>query len=354
MTVERRRGLSVRMRLTLSYAGFLVVAGGVLLGGLLLLVGHYLPAGSLQTIDGAPSPSRRDIVEAAIPWFARGMVFLLLVGLAGGWVLAGRMLRPLVPIDAAVRRAADGSLAHRIVLPGPDDELRRLADGFDEMLARLEAAFEEQRRFTANASHELRTPLAVTKAVLEVARTDPAGANRETLERLHVTNERAIATLEALLQLARIDRGTLTSSPCDLGELVDDAVREVPASIQVSWGPTSAVVSGDPVLLGRLVANLVGNAVVHNVADGGHVRIGLAQTPGHVRLEVENSGPMVPAAVVGTLTEPFVRLGSRMHASGSGLGLAIVASICDVHGANLFLRPRAHGGLVVTVDLPAA
>lgn len=354
MTVERRRGLSVRMRLTLSYAGFLVVAGGVLLGGLLLLVGHYLPAGSLQTIDGTPSPSRRDIVEAAIPWFARGMVFLLLVGLGGGWFLAGRMLRPLVPIDAAVRRAADGSLAHRIGLPGPDDELRRLADGFDDMLARLEAAFEEQRRFTANASHELRTPLAVTKAVLEVARTDPAGADRETLERLHVTNERAIATLEALLQLARIDRGTLASSPCDLGELVDDAVREVPISIEVVWEPTTAVVSGDPVLLGRLVANLVGNAVVHNVADGGHVRIGLTHVPGHVRLEVENSGPVVPASVVGTLTEPFVRLGSRMHASGSGLGLAIVASICDVHGASLALTPRVGGGLVVTVDLAAA
>ena len=354
MTAQRRRGLSVRMRLTLSYAGFLVVAGGVLLGGLLLLVGHYLPAGSLQTIDGAPSPSRRDIVEAAIPWLARGMVFLLVVGLVGGWVLAGRMLRPLVPIDAAVRRAADGSLAHRIRLPGPDDELRRLADGFDEMLARLEAAFEEQRRFTANASHELRTPLAVTKAVLEVARTDPSGADAETLERLHLTNERAIATLEALLQLARIDRGTLASSPCDLGELVDDAVREVPVSITVAWVPTSAVVMGDPVLLGRLVANLVGNAVVHNVADGGQIRLALSPRPGRVRLEIANTGPVVPPDVVATLTEPFVRLGSRMHATGSGLGLAIVASICDVHSAELTLGSRDTGGLVVTVDLPAA
>ena len=354
MTPERRRGLSVRMRLTLSYAGFLVVAGGALLGGLLLLVGHYLPAGSLQTIDGAPSPGRRDLVEAAIPWFARGMVFLLVVGLGGGWVLAGRMLRPLVAIDAAVRRAADGSLAHRIRLPGPDDELRRLADGFDEMLTRLEAAFEEQRRFTANASHELRTPLAVTKAVLEVARTDPERADPETLERLHVTNERAIATLEALLQLARIDRGTLTSSPCDLGELVDDAVREVPASIAVTWAPTSAVVSGDPVLLGRLVANLVGNAVGHNLAEGGEIHVALSQRPGRVRLEIANTGPEVPVALVDTLTEPFVRLGSRMHASGSGLGLAIVASICDVHGASLALSPRVGGGLVVAVDLPAA
>lgn len=342
------------MRLTLSYAGFLVVAGGVLLGGLLLLVGHYLPAGSLQTIDGAPSPSRGDIVEAAIPWFARGMVFLLLVGLGGGWLLAGRMLRPLVPIDAAVRRAAEGSLAHRIALAGLDDELRRLADGFDEMLTRVEAAFEEQRRFTANASHELRTPLAVTKAVLEVARTDPAGADRETLERLHVTNERAIATLEALLQLARIDRGTLATSPCDLGELVDDAVREVPGSIEVAWEPSSAVVSGDPVLLGRLVANLVGNAVVHNVAAGGWIRVGLSPEQGCVRLQVGNSGPAVPAQVVATLTEPFVRLGSRTHAAGSGLGLAIVASICDTHGAALSLVPRPGGGLVVTVDLPVA
>ena len=354
MTTGRRRGLSVRMRLTLSYAGFLVVAGGVLLGGLLLLVGHYLPAGSLQTIDGAPSPSRRDLVEAAIPWFARGMVFLLLVGLGGGWILAGRMLRPLVPIDAAVRRAADGSLAHRIALSGPDDELRRLADGFDEMLARLEAAFEEQRRFTANASHELRTPLAVTKAVLEVARTDPAGADRETLERLHVTNERAIATLEALLQLARIDRGTLATSPCDLGELVDDAVREVPTSIAVVWEPTSAVVSGDPVLLSRLVANLVGNAVLHNLAEGGEIQVVLSPGPGCVRLEIANTGARVPVALVDTLTEPFVRLGTRMHASGSGLGLAIVASICDVHGAELTLRAPDAGGLAVTVDLPSA
>ncbi|WP_229053837.1 HAMP domain-containing sensor histidine kinase [Aeromicrobium sp. Leaf350] len=352
----RPRGLSLRMRLTLSYAGFLLVAGGALLAGLVLLVLHYLPAGNLQTIDGDYSPGRRDLVEATLPWFARGMLFLLVVGVAGGWVLAGRMLRPLEPIDRAVRAAAGGSLSHRIDLPGTDDELRRLADGFDEMLARLEDSFEEQRRFTANASHELRTPLAVTKAMLEVARADPEGVDEATLARLDETNERSIAIIEALLALARIDRGTLASQPVDLEPVVRSAVAEVPDGIALTCRTAPSTVAGDPVLLHQLVANLVRNAVIHNRTTAGFVDVVLEPAAGRARLTVENSGPDIPPGVVGTLTEPFVRLASRTSDAGrgSGLGLAIVTSICRVHHADLVLTARAGGGLVVTVDVPTA
>jgi len=344
------------MRLTLSYAGFLLVAGGLLLAGVVLLLVHYLPAGNLQTIEGAYSPGRRDLVEAALPWFARGMVFLLVVGLVGGWLLAGRMLRPLVPIDRAVRAAAAGSLSHRIDLPGSDDELRRLADGFDEMLERLEASFEEQRRFTANASHELRTPLAVTKAMLEVARSDPDAIDAAALARLDETNERSIAIIEALLALARIDRGTLARQAVDLEQVVAAAVEDVPGRIELTCRTAPAVVLGDPVLLHQLAGNLVRNAVVHNRADGGFVDVVLEATVSGARLTVENSGPEIPADVVDTLTEPFVRLASRTGDAGrgSGLGLAIVTSICRAHEAELALRARAGGGLVVVVDVPGA
>ncbi|GAA1729577.1 HAMP domain-containing sensor histidine kinase [Aeromicrobium alkaliterrae] len=352
MSTVRQRGLSLRLRLALSYAGFLLVAGGILLAGVVLLLVNYLPAGSLQTIEGEYSPGRRDLVEAALPWFLRGLLFLLVVGLAGGWVLAGRMLRPLDPIDRAVRAAAEGSLSHRIRLPGSDDELRRLADGFDEMLSRLEASFEEQRRFTANASHELRTPLAVTKAMLEVARSDPDGIDARTIDRLDETNERSIAIIEALLALARIDRGTLATQQVDLEQVVAAAVDEVPHQVALTCRTVPATVAGDPVLLHQLVTNLVRNAVIHNRTDGAFVDVVLARHGDRLRLTVENSGPDIPADVVGTLTEPFVRLASRTSDAGrgSGLGLAIVTSICRVHHADLALRPRAGGGLVVTVD----
>ncbi|MFI2486366.1 sensor histidine kinase [Promicromonospora kroppenstedtii] len=360
---RRRAGLSVRLRLTLSYAGFLVLAGSALFAALLLVL-RYVPDENLTVQDGGGfAPSRSDLLDVALPLSGAALGFLALVGLVGGWILAGRMLRPLDRISAAAALAADGSLAHRIDLEGPDDELRRLADTFDMMLARLEHAFAEQRRFAANASHELRTPNTVIKALLEVARADPEGRDVDRLlSRLQETNDRSIVMVESLLQLARLDHEGLRSEPVDLAGVVREAVA-TSSDLEVTGAPELVValeeaeVQGDAVLLGQLAGNLLGNAARHNLASGGRVwvRTGL---DGRRRptLVVENTGAPLDPAVVGTLAEPFVRADARTRrpdrAAGSGLGLSIVASIARAHDAELLLTPRPDGGLVATVHFP--
>ncbi|MFI2363754.1 sensor histidine kinase [Promicromonospora sp. NPDC019610] len=357
---QRRAGLSVRLRLTLSYAGFLVLAGTALFAALLLVL-RYVPDENLTVQDGGGfAPSRSDLLDVAVPLSAAAVGFLALVGLVGGWILAGRMLRPLDRISEAAALAADGALDHRIALEGPDDELRRLADTFDMMLARLERSFEEQRRFTANASHELRTPNTVVKALLEVAQADPAGRDVDRLlSRLHETNERSIVMVESLLQLARLDHDSLRAEPVDLADVVREAVREspdldLPAPPELILTLDAAPVHGNRVLLGQLAANLLGNAVRHNLPAGGQVRVG-TRLDGRRRptLVVENTGAPLDPAVVATLAEPFVRADARTRRpdrlAGSGLGLSIVASIARAHGAELALAPRPGGGLTATV-----
>ena len=203
------------MKLTLSYAGFLMVAGALLLATVWVFLLRYVPTRSGQG-PGPFSPNRNDLLDAFTPRAAQALVFLLVVGLVGGWFLAGRMLAPLTRITEATRLASTGSLSHRIHLEGPDDEFRELADAFDTMLARLEARVAEQQRFAANASHELRTPLAVSQTLLDVARKDPDVDQRELVDRLYAVNTRAIDLTEALLVLSRADGRSFVREPVDL------------------------------------------------------------------------------------------------------------------------------------------
>lgn len=366
--MTRARGLSVRVRLTLSYAGFLMLAGVLLLATVWVFLLRYVPdqglivpgSGDIPT-DGV-FPVRSELLRVFAPRAAAVLLFLLAFGLAGGWVLAGRMLAPLDRIARATRLAGAGSLSHRIRLPGRRDEFRELADAFDAMLARLESHVAEQRRFAANASHELRTPLAISRALLDVARRDPDRAGDELIGRLHVANMRAIDLTEALLLLGRGDSGSFTRAAVDLSLLAEEAAETLlplaeprGITLDVTGGPAPAVGSAE--LLLRVVTNLVQNAVVHNLPGGGTVTVHTGTDRGAAVLRVENTGRRLPPAVVPTLTEPFRRASDRVRVDehpGVGLGLAIVHSVVRAHDGTLALEPRAAGGLVVTVRLAAA
>jgi two-component system sensor histidine kinase VanS len=289
------------------------------------------------------------------------MGFLLAFGLLGGWFLAGRMLAPLTRITDATRLAAGGSLSHRIELPGRTDEFRELADAFDAMLARLEAHVAEQQRFAANASHELRTPLAITQTLLEVARNDQDRDTEQLLARLHAVNSRAIELTEALLLLSRADPRAFTPDPVDLSLLGEEATETLlplaekrGVTITTSGGPAPAF--GSAALLLQVTTNLVHNAIVHNLSDGGTVCVLSGVRDGAAVLTVENSGEQLAAHLVPTLVEPFRRGNDRVRSdhAGAGLGLAIVKRITEAHGGTLALAPRPGGGLHVTVRLPAA
>jgi len=360
--VTRRPGLSIRWKLTLSYAGFVTLAGATLIV-ILLLVLRYLPDDNLQVAgDESFAPGRGDLLDVAVPLFGYGIAFLVLVGLAGGWLVAGRMLAPLTAISDAAGRAAEGSLTHRIDLPGPRDELRELADTFDVMLERLERSFEEQQRFTSNASHELRTPLAVTRTMIQVARADPDSVDvARLLGRLEETNTRSIRTVEAVLQLARLDREGVDRHRFDLRDVVRDVLDDPAAAtathVVVEHLQPAHLVASRP-LVERLVSNLVRNAAEHQPGPGGTIWASTTVDDGAASLTVENTGDVVDPDVLDSLTEPFVRGRGRTrsaHApSGSGLGLAIVASIARAHGAALTLAAREGGGLVVRVRFSAA
>ena len=365
--MPRPPGPSVRLKLTLSYAGFLLVAGAVLLAVVWVFLLRYVPDGvflSSGNRAGDPAlfvPDRSDLQRAFVPRAAAAMGFLLVLGLAGGWILAGRMLAPLTRITAATRRAATGSLSHRIGLPGRGDEFRELADAFDGMLARLEEHVAEQQRFAANASHELRTPLAITQTLLDVARRDPHRDPDELLDRLHAVNARAIDLTEALLLLSRADQRPGTGEPVDLSLLVEEAVEtllplaeEHGVDVRVSGPVTPAV--GSRALLLQLTTNLLHNAVVHNVPRGGTVWITTGAAAGTAVLTVENTGDPLAPELVATLAEPFQRGTERVRggAAGVGLGLAIVQRITLAHGGTLALAARPGGGLRVDVRLPAA
>jgi two-component system sensor histidine kinase VanS len=346
--------MSVRLKLTLSYAGFLMLAGAVLLVAGYFSLSRGAHPGVLFLVQ-----SHADLMHYFAPRAAAALAFLLVFGLAGGWLLAGRMLAPLTQITAATRVAATGSLSHRIALQGRDDEFRELADAFDTMLARLEAHVAEQRRFAANASHELRTPLAITHTLLDVARKDPSRSNGDLVERLHRVNTRAIDLTEALLLLSRADQRSFAREPVDLSLIAEEAAEtllplaeERGATIEASGDP--APTTGSPALLLQLATNLVHNAIVHNLADDGTVSVTTSVGPEAVALTVENTGPTLTPQLLSTLAEPFQRGSTRIRAdhAGVGLGLAIVQRITEAHDGTLTLTPRAGGGLQVTVRLP--
>jgi two-component system, OmpR family, sensor histidine kinase VanS len=365
--VTRAPGPSARLKLTLSYAGFLLVAGALLLAVVWVFLLRYVPDGVLVTGGGRPDapalfvPNRSDLQRAFAPRAAAALGLLLVLGLVGGWFLAGRMLAPLARITDATRTAATGSLAHRIDLPGRSDEFRELADAFDGMLARLEAQVAEQQRFAANASHELRTPLSITQTLLEVAGRDPDLDTARLLERLHAVNARAIELTDALLLLSRADQRSFARERVDLSLLAEEAAETLlplaeKRGVTVTTAGDDTPADGSRALLLQLVTNLLHNAVVHNLPENGTVRVTTIASPGAAVLTVENTGEVLAPGRVATLAEPFQRGTERIRAdqAGVGLGLAIVQSIVQAHDGTLGLGARPEGGLAVRVVLPGA
>ena len=392
MTIHR---LTVRARLTALYGGVFLLAGTALLAITYVLLAQALntdsfsqeavlavpatalasagPAAAEQYPEGIAVTLQTDSLErlklaeelrvqfrrqTLTSLLQRGAVALAGVAVVGiwlGWLMAGRTLRPLQQITATARRVADRNLHERIGLTGPKDELRQLADTFDDMLGRLDASFGSQRRFVANASHELRTPLTINRTLIEVAlsRPDPPVELRQLGETLLTVNTRHERLIEGLLVLAGSEQELTTREPVDLAavteRLVSAARPEATATgVSLHTSVQPMVVHGDPVLLERLVQNLVRNAVAYNVADG-EVRV---EGAGH-RLTVSNTGPVVSAYEIPGLFEPFRRLTDRIgSAEGSGLGLSIVRSIAVAHGGTVTAEPRPDGGLTITVELP--
>lgn len=382
----KRPRLTARARLTLVYGGLFTLGGAVLVTVTYLLVAHNLPAGKpapatdpafLAQCDQAKRTGDTNLVEKCTKAFQAGvtagakvqrdttlshLLVYSLIALAGvsivaafaGWLLAGRILRPVHQLTAAARAASEHNLSQRLGLRGPRDELRELADTFDDMLARLDAAFAAQSRFISNASHELRTPLTVMRTTLDVVLSKPA-PTREELIAMGADVRRAVdhadALIGTLLTLARNERGLTTRQPVDLAALAEDALDTVSVDgLHVSSALQPSLVTGDPLLLERLVANLVENAVRHNV-PAGLISVSTAAHNGQAELRVSNTGPVVPADRVDALFEPFTRLDERTG-DGVGLGLALVASISAIHHATVSAAPRAGGGLDVTVSIP--
>jgi two-component system sensor histidine kinase VanS len=363
--MPRAPGLSVRLKLTLSYAGFLMLAGALLLGAVWLFLLRYVPDRAML-INADPNlhsvfPIRSGLLHVFAPRAAAVLAFLLVFGLVGGWILAGRMLAPLTRITDATRVAATGTLAHRIRLPGRHDEFRELADAFDAMLARLEAHVAEQRRFAANASHELRTPLAITQTLLDVARSDGRRLDGKLLDRLHAVNARAIDLTEALLTLSRADQRAFTREGVDLSLIAEEATETLlplaeQRGVTIETSGEESPTVGSHALLLQLGTNLVHNAIVHNLPERGTVWVTTRHRPERVVLTVENTGETLTPQSVPRLVEPFLRGTERVRTdhAGVGLGLAIVNSIAQAHDGTLTLAPRVDGGLRVAVELPAA
>ncbi|MFJ3394881.1 HAMP domain-containing sensor histidine kinase [Leifsonia aquatica] len=388
----RRPRMTIRARLTLTYAVMITSIGAVMLGIVYVFM-RYIPTyqitamGAAQadsltqapsssdssypsdTVTVAPSSisikSEADVLNTLLIVSLVVLVVLAAAGAVIGWVVAGRVLRPLQAINAAAQLAGTGSFDHRVGSTGPHDEVRELSDTFDDMLGKLDRAFQANRRFAANASHELRTPLAATQTVLEVALSDPEldpHALRAAAERVYETNRRNIESVDALLSLAEIGAGTVRPVPADLADVARDALDEVDG-IAASRGlrvrrelrPTPLV--GDVALVQRAVANLVANAVLHN-RDGGTIVVSTSSArDGAAELRIENSGPELSPALVDSLTEPFVRGAGRVQSPntprGHGLGLAIVRSVAEAHGGEIVLSPRRGGGLIATLRFPA-
>jgi two-component system, OmpR family, sensor histidine kinase VanS len=362
--VNRAPGLSVRLKLTLSYAAFLMLAGALLLAAVWVFLLRYVPNRALivsaDTRLHGVFPIRSNLLHVFAPRAAAVFAFLLVFGLLGGWLLAGRMLAPLTRITDAARMATHGSLSHRIRLPGRRDEFRELSDAFDAMLARLEAHVAEQRRFAANASHELRTPLAITQTLLDVARNDLNHDTGELVDRLHVVNTRAIDLTEALLLLSRTDQRSFVQEDVDLSLVAEEATETLlpfaeKRGLTIETSGDMAPTIGSHALLLQMTTNLVHNAIVHNLPEQGTVWVTTSVHPETVVLTVENTGEKLTPQLVSTLVEPFQRGSERVRTdahAGIGLGLAIVHSIVRAHDGTLDLTPRPTGGLLVTIRLP--
>jgi signal transduction histidine kinase len=382
---------TIRIRLTLLYGGMFLIAGILLLSIIYLLAAQALHEGSGQSfqvtgtniditsstcpqLDSANTNSELNEIlkvcdaeqrqHALDDLLSRSLLALLglaIIAFAFGYAMAGRVLSPLGRITRTARAVAGSDLSRRIELDGPDDELKELADTFDEMLERLQRAFTAQQRFVGNASHELRTPLAINRTLLEVHLSDPqAPVELQQLGKtLLATNERSEQLVEGLLLLARSDNQIVERKPVDLAEVAEQAVDQVHAEAEakgvvIRGEQKPAVVQGNGVLLERIALNLVQNAVRYNVPEGGWVEVTTEVQHGQAVLIVSNTGPVVPAYEIDNLFEPFRRLRTERTGSdkGVGLGLSIVRSVARAHGGHISAQPREGGGLVMRVTLP--
>jgi two-component system sensor histidine kinase VanS len=368
--------MTVRLRLTLLYGGLFLVSGVVLLVVTYLIfrnstgVNIIVPNGSTNGTASQRAATelrfadllRRD-TDALHQGLLRSAILLAamtLVSIALGWLVAGRVLRPLREMTTTTRQISERNLDERLALAGPRDELKDLADTIDGLLGRLQAHVAEQQRFAANASHELRTPLATTQALLDVARSDPDHDDGELVERLQAVNSRAIDLTEALLLLSRADQRSFTREPVDLSLLAEEAAETLlplaaRRGVTIETAGDPAPTRGSPALLLQLTTNLVQNAIVHNLPAGGSVWVRTDAQPEGAAVTVENTGEELAPELVATLGEPFLRGTERLHGdqAGVGLGLAIAKSITEAHEGTLTLTPRPGGGLTVTVRLPA-
>jgi len=373
---------TVRLRLTLLYSGLFLVSGVTLLGTTYLLfrnstgVDLILPTetrGGLHGISQNPEvlhqlsqryveslERHRHGLHEGLIQSGIALAILTVVSIALGWLVAGRVLRPLRTITATTRQISEHNLNQRLALSGPSDELKDLADTVDGLLARLEAHVAGQQRFAANASHELRTPLAIIRTLLEVARKDANGASEDLVERLYEVNTRAIDLTEALLLLSRTDQHAFATERLDLSLIVEEATETLLAiaeqrGITIETSGETTLTIGSHALLLQMTTNLVQNAIVHNLPAEGALWVTTHLDADSVELTVESTGEQLAPNLVSTLIEPFQRgtERTRSHHEGVGLGLAIVKSITEAHDGTLVLTPRATGGLRVTVRLPA-
>ncbi|GGV83694.1 sensor histidine kinase [Streptomyces massasporeus] len=379
---------TIRIRLTLLYGGMFLIAGILLLSIIYLLAAQALNVGSdlpFKIVEGKvtsdicnlpdqASPAefnnamnacvneqRRHALDSLLSRSLLALLGLAVIAFAFGYAMAGRVLSPLGRITRTARAVAGSDLSRRIELDGPDDELKELADTFDDMLERLQRAFTAQQRFVGNASHELRTPLAINRTLLEVHLSDPnAPMELQQLGKtLLATNERSERLVEGLLLLARSDNQVVERGPVDLAEVAEQAVDQVHAEAEskgvlIRGEQKPAVVQGNGVLLERIALNLVQNAVRYNVAEDGWVEVTTDVQHGQAVLVVSNTGPVVPAYEIDNLFEPFRRLRTERTGSdkGVGLGLSIVRSVARAHGGHIYAQPREGGGLVMRVTLP--
>ncbi|MFF7490635.1 sensor histidine kinase [Streptomyces luteogriseus] len=379
---------TIRIRLTLLYGGMFLIAGILLLSIIYLLAAQALNVGSdlpFKIVEGKvtsdicnlpdqASPAefnnamnacvneqRRHALDSLLSRSLLALLGLAVIAFAFGYAMAGRVLSPLGRITRTARAVAGSDLSRRIELDGPDDELKELADTFDDMLERLQRAFTAQQRFVGNASHELRTPLAINRTLLEVHLSDPnAPMELQQLGKtLLATNERSEQLVEGLLLLARSDNQIVERGPVDLAEVAEQAVDQVHGEAEskgvlIRGEQKPAVVQGNGVLLERIALNLVQNAVRYNIVEGGWVEVTTEVQHGQAVLVVSNTGPVVPAYEIDNLFEPFRRLRTERTGSdkGVGLGLSIVRSVARAHGGHIYAQPREGGGLVMRVTLP--
>jgi signal transduction histidine kinase len=353
-------GYSVRLRLTVLYAALFLVCGAALLALTYALVAHRYHGGLLTTTTHnalTRAPGKAATVKAVSSVGLDGLVVESVIALAItslvclwlGWVVAGRLLQPLRTITDTVRELSAADLHRRLDLDGPDDELRRLGATFDELLARLEATFESQRRFIAHASHELRTPVTVQRALVQVALADPRSDNaslREMGEEVLAAGERQERLIEALLTLSRSQAGLDHHERIELAALTRDVIDELDHDeITIDATLEEANISGDSELIERFVGNLMSNAVRHN-HPGGRVDVTTAKDEGAAILTVSNTGTFIPSHQLARLVQPFQRFDSE---TGIGLGLSIIDAVATAHGAALTIDANTEGGLHVEV-----